>query len=315
MRILITGAAGFIGSHLSNKLIDQGHSVFGIDNLETGLGKNVDPELGYFSKRSISNIDNVLELFEIAKPDVVVHAAASYKDPENWHGDAETNVLGTVNIVKVAKQFKVKRIVYLQTSLCYGWPEVIPIPITHKIAPTNSYAISKTAAEQYIALSGIDFVSFRLANCYGERNLSGPIPTFYKLLVEGKDCTVVKGVERDFVYINDLLFYLLKAIHKGIGYGYYHVSSGRTYKIIDLYHTMSKSLGIYDKTPIFKDCGEDDIPRLLLDNSLTLEVFGQPDKFTSLKDGIDSAVKWYKVNKIRTTYTHLKGFDKEKANE
>ncbi|MCK9596725.1 NAD-dependent epimerase/dehydratase family protein [Candidatus Pacearchaeota archaeon] len=306
MNVIITGVAGFIGSHLANKLIDRGHQVYGIDNLSTGKAKNIDARMEYFVADTIENIGRVNELFELVKPEVVVHCAASYKDPEDWYRDSATNVLGTVNIIKAAKNNKVKRIIYMQTSLCYGWPEIVPIPVVHKIAPTNSYSISKTAAERYIAMSGIDYVSFRLANCYGERNLSGPVPTFFKRLTEGEDCTVVTGVERDFVYINDLLFYLLQAILKSNGHGAYHVSSGRSYKIVDLYNAMCKSLNI-EKDPIFKERGDDDIPYLILENDLTIKEFGQPVLgFTPLQSGIDRATDWYKNNPVTETYTHLK---------
>src|SRR5207244_3821868 len=116
------------------------------------------------------------------KPEIVVHAAASYKDPENWKEDVLTNVLGTSNVVKESIKSHVKRVIYFQTSLCYGKPQTAPITLEHRVNPESSYAISKTAAEQYIALSGLDFISFRLANVYGPRNISGPLPTFFKRL-------------------------------------------------------------------------------------------------------------------------------------
>ncbi len=122
--------------------------------------------------------------FDRFAPEVVVHAAASYKDPEDWASDAATNVLGTSLVARAARRPRSGGFIYLQTALCYGLhPLEQPITLDHPILPTaSSYAISKTAGEQYVALSGLDWQSFRLANAYGPRNLSGPLPTFYSRL-------------------------------------------------------------------------------------------------------------------------------------
>src|SRR5262249_1045859 len=139
--------------------------------------------------------------FDDFKPDVVLHAAASYKDPDNYIGDANTNVLGTAITVSNTQRLKVKRLIYLQTALCYGDPVEQPITVKHPLEPSkSSYAISKTAGEMYIQLSGLDYVSFRLANAYGPRNLSGPLPTFYHRLTTGKPCFVM-DTRRDFIFV------------------------------------------------------------------------------------------------------------------
>ena len=134
----------------------------------------------------------------------MVHAAAAYKDPDAWGADVLTNALGTVNVVKAAQATGVERLLYFQTALCYGTtPTEQPVTLDHPIRPDSSYGISKTAGELYIELSGLDFVSFRLANAYGPRNISGPLPTFYHRLTEGKGVFVM-DTRRDFIYVDDL---------------------------------------------------------------------------------------------------------------
>ena len=185
MRVLITGGAGFIGSHLADRLLNRGDEVLVVDNYSTGRRDNLAPHAKLeIVEGTIADADLVKRLFVDFRPDYVVHAAASYKDPNNWEEDSRTNTLGGAIVTKASVESKVKRLVYLQTSLCYGVkPLEQPITLDHPIRPgDSSYAISKTAAEQYIALSGLNFVSFRLANAYGPRNLSGPLPTFYHRL-------------------------------------------------------------------------------------------------------------------------------------
>ncbi len=101
-----------------------------------------------------------------------------------------TNALGTVNVVEAAQAAGIDRLLYFQTALCYGtMPNEPPVSLDHPIRPDSSYAISKTAGELYIELSGIPYFSLRLANAYGPGNLSGPLPTFFQRLSEGKACS------------------------------------------------------------------------------------------------------------------------------
>src|SRR3989338_4977012 len=224
MKVLITGGGGFIGSHLAERLLDRGDDVLVIDNFSTGRRDNLKPHKKLtLVEGSIADSHLVDEAFSGFCPDRVVHAAASYKDPDNWQEDASTNVLGTVNVVKASQKFSVKRIIYFQTSLCYGLkPLEQPITLTHPYFSGcykggSSYAISKTGAEQYIELSGLDFISFRLANAYGPRNLSGPLPTFFHRLTQGKPCFVM-DTRRDFIFIEALVDVVVRAVD-GTGAG------------------------------------------------------------------------------------------------
>jgi UDP-glucose 4-epimerase len=314
MKVLITGGAGFIGSHLTDKLLAMGHEVLVIDNFATARRDNLSPHPKLtLVEDTIANQKCVDEVFQSFKPEIVVHAAASYKDPDNWVEDVNTNVLGTVNIVKASQKENIRRIIYFQTSLCYGLkPLEQPITFNHPLfsggySGGSSYAISKTAGEQYIELSGLDFISFRLANAYGPRNLSGPLPIFFSRLTQGKQCFVVDS-RRDFIYIDDLVEVVLKAID-GVGEkGYYHISSGTDYSIKELYDAVVDALGLPEelKNQVeVKPRGKDDAPSILIDPSKTERDFKWKVK-TPLKEGVKKAVEYYKVYGVTQTFTHLR---------
>lgn len=306
MKVLITGGGGFIGSTLADRLLAEGHEVLALDNFETGRLDNV-PEHENFTlvEDTIADGDAVKKAFDFIKPDVVAHAAASYKDPDAWVEDTMTNSLGTVNVVEASKDADVERFVYFQTALCYGTqPVEQPITLNHPIRPDSSYAISKTAAEQYIELSGIPFVSLRLANVYGPRNLSGPPPTFYSRLSEGKPCFVV-DTRRDFVFVDDLVEVVTAALN-GTGDGAYHVSTGSDYSIKEMFEAVTEAMGVELEDEVeVRPRPEDDAPSILLDPSRTRADFGWEAK-VPLEEGIERAVEWYRENGVGETYTHLK---------
>ena len=236
-----------------------------------------------------------------------VHAAASYKDPYNWEEDARTNALGSALITQASQRVNVGRLIYFQTALCYGLkPLEQPITLNHPILPQgSSYAISKTAGEQYIELSGINYISFRLANAYGPRNLSGPLPTFYHRLTNGKRCFVM-DTRRDFIFINDLIEVVLKAIDGQGETGAYHVSSGSDYSIKELFDGTLHALAItLDEDVEVRPRKPDDVYTILLDPSKTNRDFGW--KITTPLDvGIQATVEYYHQYGIKETYTHLK---------
>ncbi len=306
MKIFITGGAGFIGSTLADRLVARGDSVTVIDNYETGRRDNLraNPRLAVI-EGSIADGALVRSSIGDFKPDLVVHAAASYKDPNNWEGDALTNTLGTAIVAQAAKAAGVSRFVYFQTALCYGLkPLEQPITLKHPILPGgSSYSISKTAGEQYIELSGLDFVTFRLANAYGPRNLSGPLPTFFQRLTTGKPCFVM-DTRRDFIFIEDLVDCVMKAVD-GAGHGAYHISSGSDYSIKELFDETVAALRINLEQPVeVRPRHPDDAYTILLDPSRTLAEFGWRVK-TPLKEGVARAIDWYRQYGITQTFTHL----------
>ncbi len=303
---MITGGGGFIGSHLADRLLADGHEVLVVDNYETGRRENLsEHENLTVIEDSIADPESVRKAFDFIQPDVVAHTAAAYKDPDAWVEDTRTNALGTVNVTEAARDAGVGRLVYFQTALCYGTkPIEQPITLEHPIRPDSSYAISKTAGEQYIEMSGIPFVSLRLANVYGPRNLSGPLPTFFNRLSQEKPCFVV-DTRRDFVYVDDLLDVALAAL-AGSGQGHYHVSSGSDHSIKELFDSVVSAMGIELEEDVeVRPRPPDDAPSILLDPARTGQDFGWKAK-TELDDGVSSAVEWYRENGVGETYTHLK---------
>jgi nucleoside-diphosphate-sugar epimerase len=191
MRAFISGGCGQVGSHIAELLLDRGDTVLAIDNLATGRLEHLVPQQRLtFVEGSIADRPLVGKLIGEFKPDVLIHTAASYKDPDDWYNDTLTNCVGSANLIHAAKDHKVGRFIYFQTALCYGVkPLQHPIRLDHPKFPANSsYAISKTAAEDYLEISGLDYVTFRLANVIGPRNVSGPLPLFYQRLSQGKRC-------------------------------------------------------------------------------------------------------------------------------
>jgi UDP-glucose 4-epimerase len=308
VKVLITGGAGFIGSHLADRLLDEGHEVLVIDNYATGRRDNLTERDGLeIVEDTIEDAGVVNEAFERFRPGFVAHAAAAYKDPEAWDADVITNALGTVNVVKAAQANGVERLLYFQTALCYGTtPTEQPVTLGHPIRPDSSYGISKTAGELYIELSGIEFVSFRLANAYGPRNISGPLPTFYHRLTEGQGVFVM-DTRRDFIYIDDLIEVVMQAIVDGTGQGHYHVSSGTDFAIKELFDATIAALPEVelDGDVEVRPKSEDDAYTILLDPSRIREDFGWQPR-VPLEEGVRHAIDYYREFGVSQTYTHLK---------
>jgi UDP-glucose 4-epimerase len=306
-KVVVTGGLGQIGSHVVEMLLERGDHVVVIDNLATGRREHLQnhPHLKIVID-TIADKKLVDELVGDFKPDAIVHTAASYKDPDDWYSDTQTNCVGGSNIVDAAKKFSVKRFVYFQTALCYGLkPSQQPIRLDHPRNPgSSSYAITKTTNEFYLELSGIDFVTFRLANVVGPRNVAGPLPIFYQRLKDGKPCFVTEA-RRDFVYVKDLAIVTLKAID-GVGHGAYHFSSGKDVAIQELYDAVVEALDVPGKPKAeVKPLGPDDVFSILLDPSRTFMDFGDI-KFTSLQETVSSAMAYYKVHGTLGEYTHLR---------
>jgi len=308
MKVLVTGGAGFIGSHLVDRLLARGDDVLVVDNYATGRRDNLTPHPRlHIIEGTIADAGLVQSAFDGFGPDRVVHAAASYKDPENWLEDSLTNVVGTANVVQAARRHRAARLIYFQTALCYGLrPIEQPITLAHPIRPEgSSYAISKTAGEQYVELSGLDWISFRLANAYGPRNLSGPLPTFYQRLTTGKPCFVV-DTRRDFMYVDDLIKVVLLALDGKGRSGPYHVSSGSDVSIEELFHATVRALGVTLERPVeIRPRAPDDAYTILLDPSLTNRDFSWRSS-TSLVEGVAAAIDWCKRFGIHQTFTHLR---------
>ena len=276
MRILITGAGGFIGSHL----MDAYPNATGFDNFLTGRRENNTRvwEEDLLDRPSLYDFANE------CIPDVVIHCAASYSDPDLWHRDTDTNVAGCINAAAIAKHHGA-HLVYFQTIL----------------PPVSSYAISKLAGEQYLRLSGVPLTVLRLGNIYGPRNLSGPVPVFYKRITEGKPCVVV-DTTRDMVFIEDLVRCVRTVVDNRLE-GTYDVCSGWQYQIMDLYQAVAAELEHEEVPPLIPPDPDDVQGTISLDNALPSWKWQER---VSLQEGIARTVASYREGKIGDTYTHLR---------
>lgn len=244
----------------------------GFDNYLTG--KNLDVEFIDISQRNM-----VYALANEVEPELVIHCAASYKDPDKWHLDTETNIAGAINVAAVAKHHGA-RVIYFQT--------VLP--------PISSYAISKIAAEHYLRLSGVPLTVFRLAAVYGPRNVSGAIPTFYRQIVNGEPCTVVEDATRDFVFVGDLV----ERVQERIEYwedGVTDVRTGVETPIRHIPQLIGEMLNIWPIVNL--------VPRRE-DDVQSYEMHGVPRVGTPFLRGLHRAVEWYERNGVAETYTHLR---------
>jgi UDP-glucose 4-epimerase len=306
VKVFVTGGSGQIGSTLIDLLIGRGDTVLAIDNFATGRRDNLTthPQLSLIEGTIVDAalVDRLIAEFE---PDVVVHTAASYKNPLDWETDALVNCVGTANVAKSCKSHNVARLIYFQTALCYGTnPAQSPISLDHPLDPANSsYAISKTAGEQYVQLSGIDWVTFRLANVIGPRNVSGPLPIFFARLKRGQKCFVTEA-RRDFCFAGDLAKVVVQAID-GRGGGTYHFSSGKDVAIKELYDAVVRALKLNEyPEPEMRPLGVDDARSILLDPSRTFADFGTID-FTPLDEVVRQAAEHWQVAGVEGGYTHL----------
>ncbi|UCH10541.1 MAG: SDR family NAD(P)-dependent oxidoreductase [Fidelibacterota bacterium] len=218
MKILITGGAGFIGSHVADRFVELGHEVVILDDLSTGLQENVRADVK-FIKGDITDSKLVKELFEAHKFSAVSHHAAQMNvrlSVENPTFDAQTNILGTINLLQAAARNGVKKFMFSSTGgAVYGEQEAFPADESHPTNPLSPYGISKLACEKYISyysyVYDMQMVIMRYANVYGPRQNpygeAGVVAIFSNHLVRGEPVTINgDGLQtRDYIYIEDVV--------------------------------------------------------------------------------------------------------------
>ena len=241
MRVLVTGGAGFVGSNLVDRLINDGNDVVIIDNLSSGKKENINPKAEFYNiDISEMNVRGKCSMFEGV--DVVFHTAAkarvqpSIDNPLDFNN---VNVNGTLNMLKACVDYGVKRFVFSSSSSVYGNVETTPTPETHKLNPMSPYALQKLIGEQYCKLFselyGLETVCLRYFNVYGERQLlEGAyclvMGVFAQQRLNGKPMTIRGDGEqrRDFTYVGDVVEANIKAAK--YGHPYLEVS-GETFNI------------------------------------------------------------------------------------
>jgi nucleoside-diphosphate-sugar epimerase len=305
MRILITGAAGCLGSNLIEHWLPQGHEILAIDNFATGR-REVLPAIAGLQVRegSVADAPLVERTFQEFKPHLVVHSAAAYKNPRDWTEDAVTNVVGAIVVVRAAEQAGVRRLINFQTALCYGRPTRVPVPVDHPLAPFTSYGVSKTAGEQYLLFASLPVTSFRIANVTGPRLAIGPIPTFYKRLQAGQKCFCSDAV-RDFLDMSDFLALMDLAARDEAPRGVFNVSTGEGHSIQEVFDEVAAYLGIRPAEPVpIVPVGADDVPAMVLDPTRTEQAFGWKAR-VGFKQAIRAQLDWYRRYGVSDVHSHL----------
>lgn len=305
MKLLITGGAGSLGSSIIENIGDDCEKIVVVDNFATGKRASIPPRANVeVIEGSIVDAELVNTVFSSLQPTHVIHSAASYKDPNNWIEDSQTNVIGTINVVRAAEAHNVARLINFQTALCYGRPQRVPIPVTHEMRPFTSYGISKTAGEAFVLASQIPHVSLRLANVTGPRLAIGPIPAFYKRLKANEGCSVSTTV-RDFIDMTDFISLLKLTLNTSAPTGVFNVSTGEGHTISEIFRLVADHLGMHEAEPVaINPPGADDVAEVVLDPSVTTEVFGWKAQ-VSFEETINKMLRWYDVHGITDVFSHL----------
>jgi UDP-glucose 4-epimerase len=292
---------------LAEHWLTVGHDVFILDNFATGHRGSLPEGHPHMTviEGSVSDRTLVHQVFTDFAPSRVVHAAAAYKDPDEWHEDVCTNVDGTINILEAARKSGVQRFVYFHTALGYGRPTSVPIPVDAPARPFTSYGISKQAGEDYVAIAGLPFVSFRLANVTGPRLAIGPIPTFYSRLKARKPCYCSQTI-RDFLDMEDFFAITDLALKVDAPTGIYNVSTGTGHSIKDIFDIVVDHLGIELSEPVPEvPPGADDVPAVVLDPSHTIKTFAWTPRY-NFSETIRRMLAWYDCHGVTAIYSHLK---------
>ena len=302
---LITGGAGTLATAILGRYSDALGKIHIVDNFATGSRDNVmlsgDVTVHEGSVADALLIENVVSE---SKPDLILHLAASYKDPDNWIEDISTNIVGMANILKSAKKHNVEKVVNFQTVLCYGEQETFPIPDNAALRPKGSYAISKVAAEALLESSGVPFISIRLGSVISPGLSIGPIPNFYQQIKAGKK-SVVTNTARDFLDVEDFLSFLELALQRKDRVGTYNLSNGVDVSIPKVYSIIANILGSELEAEVV-DPGPDDVPRVTLDASRATSDFNWRPQVT-LEESIERCLRAYDTaGGVKEIYSHLK---------
>jgi UDP-glucose 4-epimerase len=238
MKIIVTGAAGFVGSHVADAYVEAGHEVVAIDDLSRGRNENVNPRCRFY-RCDIRDRKEVENIFSAEKPLIVNHHAAQMDVRRGVREpifDAQVNILGGINLIETAVANGVKRFIYIGTAGAgYGEPDRMPVPEDYPINPITPYGISKHTIEHYLFtfrfLYGLDYVVLRYGNVYGPRQSSrgeaGVFAIFSEQMLNGVQPVIYGDGQkiRDYVYISDVVAANMAALDRGSN-EIFNISSG-----------------------------------------------------------------------------------------
>jgi UDP-glucose 4-epimerase len=305
--ILVTGGAGFIGSHLCDRLLAENHRVIAVDELATGRIANLGEARGYGKEFTFYNMDvrndGLRTLFERHRPEVVMHLAAqsgvrpSVEDPVH---DASVNVMGSLNVLECATHVGARKIVYAASGgTIYGEPRKLPVKETAAAGsrPLSPYGISKKVVEDYLRFyerhRGLDFTALALANVYGPRQdptgEAGVVAVFGSKMLQGESPTIYGdgNQTRDYVFVDDVVHAFALAVEHGSG-RLINIGTNLETSVNGLYRMLSEITG-FSGQPLFGPLPGGELRRIALDIKLAQDALTW-HPWTHLEDGLKETV-------------------------
>jgi UDP-glucose 4-epimerase len=305
--ILVTGGAGFIGSNVADRFIEEGHQVVIIDNLSTGVESNLNKKAKFYKVDVRSAV--IDKIFEKEKPEVLCHHAAQIdvrKSTSDPIFDAEVNILGSLNLFNACVKHKVKKIIFASTGgAIYGEQDYFPADENHPANPLSPYGVAKLTIEKYLhfykEVYGIDFVALRYANVYGPRQNpfgeAGVVAIFTERLLEGKKA-VINGdgkQTRDFVFVEDVVKSNVLAL-KYSQSDIFNIGTGIETDINRIFRTLKGKIGSKQKE-LHGPAKPGEQQRSVLECSKAKRLLKWKPKY-DLEEGIAKTVKYYRTASI-----------------
>lgn len=304
-KALVTGGAGFIGSHLVDRLIRDGFNVTVIDDLSNGRKAYVNPKATFYKIGLAS--PKLAEVFQKTKPDFVFHLAAKIDVPssvEDPVADAETNIHGALQVMNLAVKHRVKKFVFSSSGgAIYHGTKVRPTPETVAPQPLDPYGVAKLSFEHYLHAAGhhhgLKSVSLRYANVYGPRQdqkgEGGVIGVFAKMMTAGKTPTIFGDGRqtRDFTYVDDIVEANLAAM-KSVVTGVFNISTGKETSVNHVAKLIASETGVVKKLKHGK-ARQGEERRSVLSPKLAQKTFGWKAK-TKIEEGIRRTIIWFMAN-------------------
>ncbi|MFA5050679.1 MAG: NAD-dependent epimerase/dehydratase family protein [Patescibacteria group bacterium] len=303
MKCLVIGGAGFIGSHLTDRLIEEKYKVAVIDNLSTGKKENLNPRAKFYQIDILS--PRISKIFQKEKPEIVFHYAAQIdvrKSVENPMEDAKINILGGLNLLENCKKFKVKKIIFASTGgAIYGDADIIPTSEDYPEFPLSPYGIAKLTIEKYLnyycKIFGLSYIALRFANVYGPRQNSkgeaGIIAIFCDKMLSGKQ-PIINGSgkqTRDFVYVKDVVEAAVLALKKN-KVGTFNIGTSKETDINTIFKKLKELTGSkYKEIHCPEKLGEQ--KRSCLTYFKAKKELGWQPKY-NLDNGLRQTVEWFK---------------------
>jgi UDP-glucose 4-epimerase len=303
LKVLVTGGAGFIGSHVCDAFVRSGHEVIALDNLSSGKKENLDPRV----RLEVADIRSpeAAALVRAERPQVLLHLAAQMdvrRSVEDPRFDADANILGFLNLLEAGRASGVQKVVFSSTGgAIYGEQDVFPAPESHATRPISPYGVSKASGELYLnyykAQYGLKYVALRYANVYGPRQNphgeAGVVSIFSTRLLAGQDCTIYgEGKQtRDFVYVEDVARANLLAAEKDHS-GPINIGTGVETDINRLFGLLAQAAGV-TKAAGHAPGRPGEQMRSCIDHALARKVLGwQPT--VDLAEGTRRTVAWFR---------------------